>query len=159
MRSSSHCERYWELYHYYRAGKLWLFVLKILTEIETQHLVYDYTSFTTLVSKTLKHCLAASGQMMWDHIYPGYVVDQEDYSTSYIKKIETTEMEWAFQTLRTGDITKNSMGLLTVNNFQIAEHIMMQPENNSSSNSDSSSSKKQRYTRPPSPSLFIKWWY
>ncbi|KAH6695877.1 hypothetical protein BKA61DRAFT_252907 [Leptodontidium sp. MPI-SDFR-AT-0119] len=33
-----------------------------------RHLACDYTSFTTIASKTLKRCLAASDRMTWDHI-------------------------------------------------------------------------------------------
>jgi len=66
-----------------------------VANIGSQHLVYDYKSFTTIVSKTLKRCLAASNRMTWDHIYSSYAADQEDYPTSYIKKTEATEIEWA----------------------------------------------------------------
>ncbi|PMD32998.1 hypothetical protein L207DRAFT_535704 [Hyaloscypha variabilis F] len=111
-----------------------------------RHLVYDYKSFTTIVSKTLNRCLAASNRMTWDHIYSSYAADQEDYSTTYIKKTEATEIEWATQNFEKEDDGENNVNFTTMNNIQIAKPITTRHESSSSSNSDSLPSKKQKYT-------------
>jgi hypothetical protein len=84
--------------------------------------------------------------MTWDHIYPSYASDQEDYSTTYIKKTEATEIEWALQNLKKEDDGENNVDFTTTNVIQTAESITPRRESNSSSNSDLLSSKKQKYT-------------
>ncbi|KAN0089565.1 hypothetical protein V8E51_019825 [Hyaloscypha variabilis] len=112
------------------------------------HLVCDYKSFTIIVSKTLKRCLAASNRMTWDHIYSSYAVDQEDYSTTYIKKTEATEIEWATQNFEKEDDGENNVNVTTTNDIQTVKPITTRHESSSSSNSDSLPSKKQKLSHP-----------
>jgi hypothetical protein len=88
--------------------------------------------------------------MTWDHIYPSYAADQEDYSTTYIKKTEATEIEWAIQNFKKEDDGVNNVNFTTINVIQTAEPITTRHESSSSSNSDSLPPKKQKYT-----SLFL----
>jgi hypothetical protein len=84
--------------------------------------------------------------MTWDHIYPSYADDQEDYSIKYIKKTEATEIEWALQNLKREGDGENNADFTTINVIQTAEPITPRRERNSSSNSDSLPSKKKKYT-------------
>jgi hypothetical protein len=84
--------------------------------------------------------------MTWDHIYPSYAADQEDYSTTYIKKTEATEVEWALQNLEKEDDGENNVNFTTIDVVQTAEPITPRRESNSSSNSESLPSEKQKYT-------------
>ena len=85
--------------------------------------------------------------MTWDYIYPSYTANHDDYSATYIKKIEATEIAWALQNLEQEE-DKNE-GDSTINVVQGAELMNRRRGSNSSSNSDSSSLKKQRYAKFP----------
>ena len=84
--------------------------------------------------------------MTWDYIYPYYTANHEDYSATYIKKMEATEIEWALHNLKQEKEDKNE-GDSTINVVQGAELMNRQRGSNSSSNSDSSPLKKQRYAK------------
>ena len=84
--------------------------------------------------------------MTWDHIYPSYAADHEDYSTTYIKKTEATDIEWVLQNLEKEDDGENNINFTTINVTRTAKAITPRYESNLSSNSDSLPSKKQKYT-------------
>ncbi len=71
--------------------------------------------------------------MTWDHIYPGFSVDQEDYSILYTEKREAAEVEWASHNLKAEDNTE----------FILSDAI--QHEGSLSSESVSGPMKKQKY--------------
>jgi hypothetical protein len=84
--------------------------------------------------------------MTWDHIYPSYAADQEDYSTAYIQKAEAVEIEWALRNFEKEDDCENNVNFTTINVNQPAELISLLCENNFPFNVYSPPPKKQKYT-------------
>ena len=75
--------------------------------------------------------------MICDHIYFGYAASQEEYSTTYVKKTEATEIERALQNFRNDDDNQINVNSTTANMIQTTESILKPQERNCTSNSDS----------------------
>ncbi|KAN0096820.1 hypothetical protein V8E51_015625 [Hyaloscypha variabilis] len=118
--------------------------------VTARYLASGYKSFTTLVSKILEHCLAASDQMTWDRVYPASTTDQEEYSLSYIKRKEATEIVWAMQNFNNQDKTADTVNFGTLTVTQMVNSTPQLCENESSSKGDSPPSKKAKRS-PLSP--------
>jgi hypothetical protein len=104
-----------------------------------------------MVSKILEHCLAASDQITWDRVYPASSTDQEEYSLSYIKHKEATEIAWAMQYFKNQDKTADTINFDTLAATETANSAPQLCENGSPSKEGSPPSKKLRYTNPLSP--------
>ena len=81
--------------------------------------------------------------MTWDHIYPSFSVDLEDYSVQYIENREATEVEWAFHNLKIED----NVELTAPNSALAAELNVAQRKRSLSPNSDSSPDYKAKVCR------------
>jgi hypothetical protein len=84
--------------------------------------------------------------MTWDRVYPASTTDQEEYSLSYIKRKEATEIVWAMQTFNNQDKTADTVNFDTLTVTQMVNSTPQLCENESSSKGDSPPSKKAKYT-------------